>query len=389
MQNFLKLYAWAVKWSDGSTARRVYLYRFLFVLTISLSSTSVANLPAGPWDISGDISDQRIESEQRTVNNTFTLSGHYDGGRFLVDMNPVKSEDEIAETAGWDGEFFYMIDRFPKFPGKGLPRDKALGYVEPSVFSRYATHALASVLLAFADDNQLSRLEKGQDLVILGDVRDYPEESNTYSVTHLSNGGVHIEALCPGLEVVATGAKVPIPEFPKGFTRWTYESNLTGFDQENNSGELSVQYRRFIPVRGKLVQKRAVSGKILFSRGEAVADFLPRITQDALTVLDYGNRPQLAPLYKTLGFADQNYMYKLTNHVWNFDRNVITAQFERRKAWLGSHKLTVAALDIHSDRLPVQRSHRTVIIICVVVLSLLMLWGLWLARKQISRNGIQ
>ena len=389
MQNFLKLYEWAGKWSDGSTARRVYLYRFLFVLTISLSSTSFANIPAGPWDISGDIIDQRMVSEERTVNNTFTVSGHYDGGRFLVDMNPVKSEEEIAETAGWDGEFFYLIKRFPRFPGKGLPRDQALGYVEPSVFSRYATHALASVLLAFADGNQLSRLEKGQDLVILDTVRDYPEESNTYSVTHLSNGGVQIEALCPGLEVVSTGAKVPILEFPKGFTRWTYESNLTGFDQANNSGELSVQYRRFIPLRGKLVQKRAVSGKILFSRGEGVADFLPRITEDALQVLDYGNRSQLFPLNKTLGFVDQNYMYKLTNHVWNFDRNVITAQFDERKAWLGSHKLPVGLLDIHSDRLPVQRGHRTVIIICLVVLSLLMLLGLWLARKQISRNGIQ
>ena len=105
-------------------------------------------MPAGRWSISGEVVDVRMSTSHHGFTNKLSISGHLDNGLFLIDLTPTKSEDDIAESAGWDGELLYLITRFPDFPGKWLPRDKSLGYVEPNVFSRYASDALASATVS-------------------------------------------------------------------------------------------------------------------------------------------------------------------------------------------------------------------------------------------------
>jgi len=334
--------------------------------------------------MSGNIVDVRLSSSGSQFTNTLSLTGHYDNGHFLIDLMPVKTEDEIAESAGWDGESLYLIQRFPDFPGKGEPRDKSLGFVEPSVFSRYATHALTSVLLALTSSNALAGLETGQDVVVLGGERKYPEENNAYKVSYLSSGDVEIEALCPGHEIGPMGT-VPIEGFDGGFTRWTHKSNLTGISGTNDPGVLLVEYKRFMPLKGKLVRGRVVTGKILFRpEDRAVSEFRPIITEDNLSVMDYSCRSQLFPVNK--GLMDQNYLYRLTNHLWNFDRNIIVADFAKRKAWLVAHGVPKEMKDEPQNVQPL-RGRRIVIICGLFTISALSAVALWFGSRRVRGAG--
>ena len=100
--------------------------------------------------------------------------------RFLIDMTPHGAEDEITERVGRDGGLIYPIQRYPRV--QNAPRTESLAAVEPTVFSRQATHALVSVMMAFAETKDLNCLTSGKDVFILGNLRRYPEENNTFAV---------------------------------------------------------------------------------------------------------------------------------------------------------------------------------------------------------------
>ena len=294
------------------------------------STASPNSLLSGDWGLSGNLEDLRLSGGQIRVTNRFTLDGHYDHERFLVNLTPQGSEDNVAESAGWDGELFYLIAHYPNYSAadagkalRDLPRTESLGKVEPTVFSRYATPGLASVLLAFAGTNALERLQSGNDIFILNGQRRYPEENNTFKVKR-GPSSLDLEAICHGGEERGPAGFVPIQGFAAGFTRWTYHADLNLRDPSN--GVISVRYRRFHPSKGKLLLETQVTGQIqLRPDRNPVSVFRPAITESSLLVDDYGCRPMLFPHNK--GIVDQCCIYPLTNHVWDFDRRAIATHF--------------------------------------------------------------
>ena len=295
-----------------------------------LPTASPASFLSGIWSLSGNIEDLRLSGGQIWATNCFTFDGHYDNGRFLVDMIPHGSMDNVAESAGWDGELFYLVQHYPKYSSadvgkelRDLPRTESLGKIEPTVFSRYATPGLDSVLLAFADTNALDRLQSGKDIFILNGLRRYPEENNTFKVKR-GPSSLDIEAICHGGEERGPAGFVPIQGFAEGFTRWTYHADLNLRDPSN--GVISMQYLRFHPSKGKLLLETKVTGQIqLGPDPNPVSLFRPAMSESSLLVDDYGGRPMLFPLNK--GIVDQCFIYRLTNHVWDFDRSVIATRF--------------------------------------------------------------
>ncbi|MGA9777508.1 MAG: hypothetical protein WBS33_04490, partial [Verrucomicrobiia bacterium] len=177
-----------------------------------------AELPAGPWTFSGIVNDDLKGANGSVVmHQTLAVSGYFEDGSFVVDVDPRKSPQNIWESAGWDGKLLRIVQNFSDKPGPGQPRNRWLGTVEPNVFSRHATPATTSILMAFADTNILARMRQGRVLIILGERRLYPEENNTYEIKEFPSGGLEIRATCPG-QKVARGGNTPIPGFEHGFT---------------------------------------------------------------------------------------------------------------------------------------------------------------------------
>jgi len=219
----------------------------------------------------------------------------------------------------------YRLSRFPDRPGKGQPRDRALGFVEPSVFSRYATAASTPVILSFASAEALERLKQGKEMVILAKERKYPEEDNSYNVLHLG-GVISITARAPGLEV-GEKSDMPVQGFENGFTRWTFEST----EKMNPAGEVEIRstYTRFMPVKGRLVKIREVTSELtLKPSAKTTAPELPEIVEPELTVLDYSGRMRLFP--QNRGIVDQSVNYKLKNRKWDIDRSWVESKFNER-----------------------------------------------------------
>jgi hypothetical protein len=179
----------------------VRLWRAIVWAALWMCPSAMALVPDGNWRITGDVTDIRFNMIGKARTNTFSVEGAYQSDRFLVKINPINTEEEIAETVGWDGKKLRLLKRFPEEPGKGLPRDRARGIVEPTVFARYAIHATAGLLLGLADTNSLMYLQALEEPVILGMVRAYPEEENTYELKLLLDGSVGITALTPGRRI--------------------------------------------------------------------------------------------------------------------------------------------------------------------------------------------
>jgi hypothetical protein len=249
---------------------------------------------------------------------------------FLVDVSPIKSEDEIAESAGWDGQKLRLIQRYPETPGKGMPRNQSLAYVEDTVFARFATHPTAAVLMALANTNLFQVLRLHEEPVILGGQRSFPEESNEYTIS-ISTNAVDINASAPGRRILDSGEEVKIDGFTNGFLRWSLHTDDTPDPASSNAVRLSLKYKRFFPDGKKLFQFRLVQGVLLLRRGN-VADsdgFNPSVEESNLPVLDYSHRHELSQYLKGLNnsnyqFADTAYRYSLTNHQWNFDEMIIS-----------------------------------------------------------------
>ena len=100
-----------------------------------------------------------------------------------------------------------------------------------------------------------------------------------------------------------------------------------------------TEYDRFDPEQGKLVQTRKVTGEIVLEKEDAgPRSFQPDIPENSLTVFDYSQRQMFFQFYKQ-GLFDQNYIYELTNHLWNFGyySNIVVTDFAHRKVSIAKH----------------------------------------------------
>lgn len=343
-----------------------------------------AGLPPGNWRFSGNITDVRMSAGSGVRTNTLSVRGRYYNGNFLAEVVPQNSEDNIAESAGWDGDLLRLIQRYPKTPGTAA-RTESLGKVEPTVYSRYATHALVPVLLACADTNALEFVKSGTNIVILGNLRIFPEEDNTFEVNHRPDG-VDIKAVCHGGEEMnAQGAMVPVQKFENGFTRWTFTSDVKM--SEPDGGMLSVQYERFYPGKGKLHQERKVTGQIQLTRdSESISSFRPTIEESDLLVDDYRYRAMLFPLSK--GVVDQYWAYHLTNHSWECDTNKMYKHFENLRGYFSEVGITNSAFrdePLRGDAVA-PKPLRRMILLAALVLSVslpgFMFYKSWIAARK-------
>src|ERR1035437_945784 len=102
---------------------RVWLSLLIY---FSLLTLSFAWVNDGSWSISGNVTDVRLTLLGNSFTNTLTVSGFCDRDHFLIDLTPIKTEDEIAESVGWDGDVIRLIQRFPEMPRKKLPRNQSI-----------------------------------------------------------------------------------------------------------------------------------------------------------------------------------------------------------------------------------------------------------------------
>jgi hypothetical protein len=354
---------------------------FIVLTSLLLFNLGFSGVPDGSWAISGKVIDLQISSAGIQASNTLALTGHCSNGRLVIDLVPIKTRDNIAESVGWDGNDLFLIQRYPKFPN-GQLRTESMGYIEPTIFSRYATPALTSVLTAFADSNELSRLESGNYMVILDVWRNYPEESNTYTVAYLPSGGIQVTARCPGLKIEGADNMSPIQGFEHGFIRWTFTSSL------KDVNTLLTEHDRFDPQQGKLVRTRKVTSEIMLEKEDAGAcsNFQPEITEKSLTVRDYSARQRLSQFYKE-GLFEQAHVYTLTNHLWNFanNSNIVARDFEYRKVYFEKHGVSKDLLDVPSNAEQPESAKRRIVILCaLIVITVLFAVVIWSKSRQTS-----
>jgi hypothetical protein len=288
-------------------------------------------------------------------------------------MTPINAIDDGTESVGWDGKLLCRIQRWSDNPREHPLPNHSVAQVEPNVFSRYATYALQSVLISFADSNLLSSLQNETTSLILGQQRIYPEENNTYAVRHLSSGYTEIEAFAPGLELGETNL-IPIQGFERGFTRWTHRSLFKAAGMTNVL--LLAEYNRFSPIRGKLIQNRAVTAQISFHpTSRESSTFRPIITEKTINVLDYSSRNEILPWTK--GMVDWYCQYKFTNQNWDFDSNYIysqVAQFKTNLSLMNGYPkdMLAKANTIYAyQSSPAFQSHRTMFICFFIGFSIL------------------
>jgi hypothetical protein len=375
--------------SQAIEKTKAALSRFVLFLCLNLllSSNAMADSSTNRWSISGQITDIGMAGKNPIFTNTFSLTGHYDDGQFLLDLVPIKSIVDVAESVGWDGKVLRLIARWSDIPNETSSRTNSIAYIEPTVFSRYSSYSLQSILVAFADSNSISNLEKGLTPVILGPMRTYPEEYNTYQVKHQTSGYTEIEATSPGLELGLSGL-VPIKGFEQGFTRWTHRSNFADvIGLTNGIREFFVEYNRYSPVNKKLIQIRAVTGKfVLQQENQDDVVFRPKITEQKLTVKDYSSRFELDSWTK--GAADWCCFYDLANQNWNFDTNKVRAQVsqvkENMKERGGYPKdlLAVANTVYAYKSRPAWGIHRIAIICFMVGFSIFTAGALWIGSRR-------
>lgn len=292
----------------------------LLLVLISYALSGRAVVPDGAWSLSGDLTDTLNTLPGYHFTNHLSVTGEYSNHKFLVDIQPVKTQDEIAEYVGWDGDLLRLIQRFPEYPGKGLPRDKSIAYVEPDVFSHCATIPTTGLLLALADAESLAYLRNPKEAFIIGGRRIFPEERNQYQIT-TSALTSEIEAITPGFLVTGQGED-PIDAFPKGFKRWAFSSSITNSGSSNEGQLMTFKLDCFFPNKTNLFRSRTIRGSIRLERkADARAEFLPEISEPSLQVLDMSSRRYL--FEQNQGASDYSYPYVLKNKKWDFDQNIV------------------------------------------------------------------
>jgi hypothetical protein len=278
--------------------------------------------------IDGQITDFRLNpAGVALATNRLAFSGIYRDGCFRVDITPIAAEDDIQESAAWES-CLYLVQRFPSEPGKGLPRDKSIGYIEPTIFSRYSTHATAALLMALADHNAVVALTNaGGHPILLGTIRQYPEEASAFSLNYSSFGNWSASAVCPGLVVGRDNKLTPLdsPVYADGFLRWRFRTEVT--DRSDVALATRFVYERFRPKyaaqkptgRDDLIKDRHIEGNLRLEYSAVdVPSFRPEITEPSLMVLDFRGRRDFV---KASGNYEKDYCVQhiLTNQSWSLD----------------------------------------------------------------------
>lgn len=276
--------------------------------------------------ITGQIYDIRfITIPPMCITNILSVSGVLDNGRFIVDVDPVMTKDEIAESVAWD-DALYLIQRYPEEPGKGLPRDRSLGYIEPTIFSRYATPPSQALLMALADAHAAAALTNPATPVVLSDIRTYPEEESRYTLNYSAFGHWSAEAICPGFAVQKDSTRTPLADVYKdGFLRWRFRSEVAS--RSANAMVIHLIYERFLPKhqqqrpvhRDDTIKTALVVGELrLDSAPIPPTQFRPPIKEASLTVLDFRGRKDFV---QATGNYNRDYCIEhvLTNRLWDID----------------------------------------------------------------------
>lgn len=258
--------------------------------------------------------------------NLFAVSGLYNAGRFVVDVEPVWGDIENQESAGWNGQNLYLIVRYPEEPGRGWPRTNSLGYIEPVIFSREADHQTAGLLMALATLDAAGQLTNADGTpIIMSYKRVYPEEQSRYTVEYNRFGDWFASALCPGYSVDQDGKLIPLeaPAYSNGFLRWRFESRI---QHQTERGLIThFKYERFC-AKEKREQPTGptdvsptvrVEGRIeLEFAPVSVQDFRPQIRESPLTVLDFRGRKEYV---RASGGYSKDYLVRcvVTNRSWD------------------------------------------------------------------------
>lgn len=274
----------------------------------------------------GTIKDLRLPGGNSTpVTNTLSVRGDWVGDIFHFKALPHSAEDEIEEDISWNGSALYILARWPTERGSQMPRTNALAYIEPEAFSRYATHASASLLMALAPLELFKTLDSSNRIpVILGTKRVYPEEDNRYELNVAPSGRVSVKAFAPGFQIV-NGSTLPLATaYKNGFLRWQFEREriLT-----NGTDVLIFDYHRYFPKvpaanpqsAEDVVEFRRVRGTIELSlRSDGIKPGLPSITEPLLNVWDFSQRGQFTR--DDDGGRGEVFMNKqITNRTWSID----------------------------------------------------------------------
>jgi hypothetical protein len=303
---------------------------FLFIAGwLMMQCIGRSEIPTGNWAFSGKIQDS-IGSGREYIT-TYTVAGHYSNGCFILDITPVNKLEATAESVGWDGKLLCDIQRWSPSPKNGAPRTNAFAFVEPGVFSHYASYCCSPVLMALADSNQLLNLEQKKSPVIIGARRIYAEENNTYKIAYprTNSNSTEIDAFCPGIQPGPSGLE-PIPGFEKGFTRWKFKSSIESTNELDGSWKLTLKYSEFAarllkPANDRQQQTRSVNAEILFQpEARQPSSFRPLIIEQQLPVQDNSKRNDLLPWTK--GQFDWRCDYVFKNQQWDFPTNYINAE---------------------------------------------------------------
>jgi len=299
----------------------------LFTLVVqSILSCDYVRAASLAGEIKGQIVDYRLNPDGKPlVTNLSSFSGLYKNGRFFVDVKPDATEDDFQESVGWTAETLYLIQRFPETPRKGLPRDKSLGVMEPTIFSRYATHATAALLMMLGDSNSVAVLtDASRPPILLGTLRVFSEEKNRYNLDYVGMGHWTVEAVCPPLRIESDNKETPLdsPVYSNGFRRWRFNSRVT---EKSDTGMLiSFVYERFRPkykvqkptAPDDLITDRRVEGNARMQYKDVnISDFRPDIGEASLIVWDFRGRKEFV---QARGDWNKDYLVQhvLTNRSW-------------------------------------------------------------------------
>lgn len=303
----------------------VLLSFLLFANLLAFARSSAVAVEFNSAKITGTIVCLRLNPQGAALaTNLSSFNGVYQEGKFLVDISPDATEDEIEESAGWNGQLLYLIQRWPDARGKALPRTNSLGYKEPTIFSRYATHSTAALLMALADSSAVFALTNTSLPILLGSARLYPEEKNQRILNFTALGDWRVRTICPAFTVEKDGKLLPLDSsvYSSGFLRWTFSAHVSSVNTSDII--ITFEYERFRPKpkaqkpssADDLIKDWQVEGTLRMEKSSVeVSNFLPAITEKSLPVWDFSSRMEYA---SAAGNFDRDYLfeYSVTNGSW-------------------------------------------------------------------------
>jgi len=321
---------------NGIKVLRVGALALVFALFQSDAATN-SNLPAKPEINSLESSNGTYRLSGRIISyfrfttsgiplatNVIRVEGVIIGGQFGASLFPEQTA-ETEEHIGWNGECVYVLKRFPEWLGKNLPRKYSLAYLEPTVYSRYATGEGKSLAMALADHAAAQALtNKESPPMILTHLRMYPEEASQYSMDYVRRYEWSAKCICPGIEIDQQGRSNALAEvYANGFLRWEFACRL---EETNEAGmKVSFETRAYHPKpkpykprhAGDLQLSGVITGSLTIVADATVSqtDILPVIQEDSLPVWDFRQRKAFAAAH---GSYDRDYLVKtfITNRQW-------------------------------------------------------------------------